>query len=97
MDRAQIVGVVDLANNENTAYERENQPKNNTIENIPIILVFNVDGFVMGQIPHMISTLVTMTNVWLPPNFFEIATRSDVQMPVLLAPSCLYCSCQVLL
>ena len=46
MDRARIVGFVDLQNNEN----------DDGVE-------FRADGFVVGQIPRVISALVAMTNL----------------------------------
>ena len=90
MDRAQIVGVVDLQSSDNADNEHASKGTKDAIQNMHIILVFKADGFVMGQIPRMISALVAMTNGWLPPNFFEIATRPDVRMPGLPAPTCLY-------
>ncbi len=90
IDRAQIVGVVDLKSSDNADIEHASKGANNAIQNMHIILVFKADGFVMGQIPRMISALVAMTNGWLPPNFFEIATRPDVRIPELPAPTCLY-------
>lgn len=88
MDRAQIVGVIDLQSDDNVDNEEASEPTN--VQNMHIVLVFKADGFVMGQIPRVISAVVGMTNGWLPPNFFDIATRPDVRMPSLPAPSCLY-------
>ena len=90
MDRAQIVGVVDLQRDNNVNNEIAMKVANDAIQNMHIVVVFKADGFVMGQIPRMMSALVAMTNGWLPPNYFEIATRPDVRMPGLPAPSCLY-------
>lgn len=90
MDRAQIVGVIDLQSYDNVDNEGAGEAKNVAIQNMHIVLVFKADGFVMGQIPRIISAVVGMTNGWLPPNFFDIATRPDVRMPGLPAPSCLY-------
>ena len=64
MDRARIVGFVDLQNNENDDG-----------------LEFRADGFVVGQIPRVISALVAMTNGWIPQHFFDVATRPDAYIP----------------
>ena len=46
-----------------------------------ILLEFRADGFVVGQIPRVISALVAMTNGWIPQHFFDIATRPDAYIP----------------
>jgi len=89
MDRAKVVGFIGLHNDngEDSAGEHERGTnKSDIMQNMHIILEFRADGFVRGQIPRMISALVAMTNGWLPPNFFEIATRPDVYMPAPPAP-----------
>eukprot|EP00804_Cyclotella_cryptica_P031409 CCRYP_012212-RA/>CCRYP_012212-RA protein AED:0.33 eAED:0.33 QI:0/0.33/0.5/1/0.33/0.5/4/647/1166 len=48
------------------------------LHDIHVILEFRGDGFLLGQIPRLISTLVAMANDWLPIIFFDVATRPDV-------------------
>lgn len=74
IDRAKIVGFIQN--------EEKNESLDDTIRNMHIVIEFRADGFVMGQIPRLISSLVALTNGWLPQNFFDVATRPDVYMPV---------------
>ncbi|KAL9183505.1 hypothetical protein ACHAXT_004361 [Thalassiosira profunda] len=78
MDRAKIVGFLDAHDNE-ICDETD-------VGDIHIVLEFRADGFLSGQLPRIVSALVGMTNGWLPPNFFETATRPDVYMRGLPAP-----------
>lgn len=80
MDRAKIVGVIDLKNDFN-ANDKSGNDSMDDIQNMHIILEFKADGFVIGQIPRLISAVVAMTNGWLPQNFFSVATRPEVYMP----------------
>ena len=61
---------------------------NASLDDMHIILEFQGEGFVMGQLPLLVSSIVAMTNGWLPLHFFDLATRPDVYMPVSLAPPC---------
>lgn len=51
---------------------------NNGIESLYAVVEFRGDGFILGQIPRLISTVIAMANGWLPDNFLEVATRPDV-------------------
>lgn len=84
IDRAKIVGFINLQNESG-----ENESLNDTIQNMHIVIEFRGDGFVMGQIPRVISALVGITNGWLPQNFFATSTRPDMYMPVSTIPPCL--------
>ena len=59
MDRARIVGLVDLQNNDNDEGRNETDSQNDTssIRNIHFVLEFRADGSVVGQIPRVISAL----------------------------------------
>ena len=59
MDRARIVGFVDLQNNDNDDGGNEMDPPNDTtaIQNMHFVLEFRADGSVVGQIPRVISAL----------------------------------------
>lgn len=81
MDRAKIVGVIDLKYDKDAKDESDDESMEDTIQSMHIILEFIADGFVVGSIPRIISAVVAMTNSWLPQNFFEIATRPEVYMP----------------
>lgn len=78
MDRARIVGYLIDGEEENT--------NNVNDDDMHIILEFKADGFVMGQIPRIVASIVAMTNGWLPQHFFEIACRPDVYLPAPPAP-----------
>jgi len=45
------------------------------------------DGFVKQQIRRMIGSVIAMTNGWLPLDYTETATRSDICLETPLAPS----------
>lgn len=90
MDRAKIVGVVDLQYDNNASDERDNESMEDALERLHIILEFKADGFVVGEIPRIISAVVAMTNRWLPQNFFDIATRPEVYMPTPPPPPSLH-------
>ena len=83
MDRARIVGFVDLQNNDNDDGGNEKDSPNETtpIRNMHIVLEFRADGFVVGQIPRVISALVAMMNGWISQHFFDVATRPDAYIP----------------
>ena len=72
MDRAKIVGFVD--------FRTDADEDSNTDQTMHIILEFCADGFLLGQIPKIISVLVANTNGWLSPNYFDMATRPDVYL-----------------
>ena len=78
IDRAKIVGFVKLPSDDSDSEY--------TLQNMHLVIEFVADGFVVGQIPRLISSLVAMTNEWLPQNFFDIATRPDAYMPVTAVP-----------
>ena len=86
MDRAKIVGFVDLQNESSSG---KTESLNDTIQNMHIVIEFRADGFVMGQIPRVISALVGFTNGWLPQHFFAISTRPEMYMPISTIPPCL--------
>lgn len=71
LDRAHIVGFVDRGIS-------EGEDQESGIQNIHAILEFTGDGFLLGQIPRIISTIIAMTNGWLPSTFFDVATRPDI-------------------
>jgi FkbM family methyltransferase len=75
VDRAKIVGFTDYNNFEDNE---------DTSHNMHAIIELSGDGFVLGQIPRIISSVVAMTNGWIPSGFFEYTTRPDVYLP---APS----------
>ena len=81
MDRAKIVGVIDLKDGKDEKDESDDVSMEDTIQSMHIIIEFIADGFVVGSIPRIISAVVAMTNSWLPQNFFEIATRPEVYIP----------------
>ena len=86
MDRAKIVGFIDPQNESESG---KSESLNDTIQNMHIVIEFRADGFVMGQIPRVISAFVGITNGWLPQNFFAISTRPEMYMPVSTIPPCL--------
>jgi len=55
-------------------------------ENMCAVIEIRGDGFVTQQVRRMIATVVCMTNEWLPFEFTENATRSDICMETPLAP-----------
>lgn len=84
MDRAKIVGFIELQTNEG-----EHKARNEEFQDLHVIIEFNADGFVLGQVPCMISAVVAMTRGWLPQNFFDLATRPDLYLPGPPAPPAL--------
>lgn len=73
IDRAKIAGF----------YSSDDDNEDYT-QNMHAIIEFSGDGFVLGQIPRIISSVVAMTNGWVPSSFFDYTTRPDVYLP---APS----------
>jgi hypothetical protein len=90
MDRAKIVGVIDLKTGDDTNDSSKDELMDRAIQNMHIVLEFRADSFVVGQIPRIISAVVAMTNGWLPRNFVAIATRPEVYMPSPPPPPSLY-------
>jgi FkbM family methyltransferase len=45
------------------------------------------DGFVTEQVRRIIGSVVGMVNGWLPADFVEVATRSDICLETVIAPS----------
>ena len=81
VDKASIVDIVNLTNTQ------EENCDTNDLDNVYVVLEILGDGFLLGQMPRLISTIVAMANGWLPTNFFEIATRPDVYIePPPMAP-----------
>jgi hypothetical protein len=74
MDKANIVGFFSPTQ----ANVLSENAQLDDLQDIHVILEFRGDGFLLGQIPRLISTLVAMANDWLPSNFFDVATRADV-------------------
>jgi hypothetical protein len=74
MDKANIVGFFSPTQ----ADILKENAQIDDLHDVHVILEFRGDGFLLGQIPRLISTLVAMSNDWLPSNFFEIATRPDI-------------------
>ncbi|KAL7520833.1 hypothetical protein ACHAWX_005536 [Stephanocyclus meneghinianus] len=74
MDKANIVGFFSPTQ----AHILKEHGQIDDIHDIHVILEFRGDGFLLGQIPRLISTLVAMANDWLPNNFFDVATRPDI-------------------
>ena len=84
MDRAKIVGVIDVNGKSNI------NSMEDAIEGMHIIIEFKADGFVVGEIPRIISAVVAMTNGWLPANFFDISTRPENYLPPPTPPPLLH-------
>jgi tRNA U38,U39,U40 pseudouridine synthase TruA len=72
LDKASIVDIINLTN----AAEEDSDVDD--LQNVHVVLEFRADGFLLGTIPRLTSTIVAMANGWLPTNFFEVATRPDV-------------------
>jgi hypothetical protein len=81
MDRAKIVGVIDLQGCNDVNGKSNINSMEDTMQGMHIIIEFKADGFVVGEIPRIISAVVAMTNGWLPANFFDISTRPEVYLP----------------
>lgn len=56
IDRAKIVGFIQN--------EKKNDSLDDIIQNMHIVIEFRADGFVIGQIPRLITSLVASTNEW---------------------------------
>ena len=81
VDKASIVDILNLTHPKGEGIEV------NELDNVYVVLEILGDGFLLGQIPRLISTIVAMANGWLPTDFFEMATRPDVYIkPPPLAP-----------
>lgn len=52
-----------------------------------IVIEFRGDGFVAEQIRRMVASVIAISNGWLPPTYFDVATRSDVSIETPIAPS----------
>ena len=50
------------------------------------MIEFSGDGFVVGQIERVISTVVALTQGWLPQDFMAVATRPNIFLPAPLPP-----------
>lgn len=74
IDRAKIVGFID--DSDDTNYTEKDFTRN-----MHAVIEFCGDGFVVGQIPRMLSSVIALTNGWLPSNFFDYTTRPDVYHP----------------
>lgn len=72
LDKASIVDIINLTQDIGSSDEADD------LHNMHVVLEFRADGFLLGELPRLISTIVSMANGWLPTNFFEIATRSDI-------------------
>jgi hypothetical protein len=81
LDKATIIDVVNLS--QKVVEERTEEDE---LHNIHVVLEFRGDGFLLGVLPRLISTIVGMANEWIPNNFFEVATRPDVY--ILTPPMC---------
>ena len=75
IDRARIVGFLD---------HNSGADIGDVTQSMHAIIELSADGFVLGQMSRIISSVVAMTNGWLPNNFFDCTTRPDVYLP---APS----------
>ena len=76
LDRARIVGFVE--HNDHNSDGEETLDDADDIQGMHAILEFRGDGFLLGQIPRILSSVIAMSNGWLPENFFEVATRPDI-------------------
>jgi FkbM family methyltransferase len=74
IDRSKIVGFI------NDIDDTNNTGKDFT-HNMHAVIEFCGDGFVFGQIPRVLSSVIALTNGWLPSNFFDYTTRPDVYQP----------------
>jgi len=72
VDQARLCGFVINDKNEDEAF---------------LVIEFRGDGFVVQQIRRMIASSITMSNGWLPLEFFDVATRSDINIETPIAPS----------
>eukprot|EP00979_Chaetoceros_neogracilis_P011301 scaffold2736_cov264-Chaetoceros_neogracile.AAC.11 len=52
-----------------------------------IVIEFRGDGFVAQQIRRMVASAVAIANGWLPLEYFDVATRSDIIIETSIAPS----------
>jgi len=52
-----------------------------------VVIEFRGDGFVAQQIRRMVASVIAISNGWLPPTFFDVATRPDVSVKTPIAPS----------
>ena len=58
-----------------------------TNANIPdAVIEFSGDGFVVGQIERLVSSVVALTQGWLPQDFMAIATQPNIFLPAPLPP-----------
>jgi FkbM family methyltransferase len=71
VDRSRLSGFIVNSNNNDEAL---------------VVVEFKGDGFVTGQIRRILGTAIAITNNWLPSEFFDIATRSDVCIEAPVAP-----------
>ena len=72
IDKSSIVDIINLGQSAPEAQQLDE------LSNTYVVIEFRGDGFLLGQLPRLISSIVAMTNGWLPSNFFDLATRPDI-------------------
>jgi tRNA U38,U39,U40 pseudouridine synthase TruA/uncharacterized C2H2 Zn-finger protein len=77
LDRCRVVQFQSSNNNNNN---------NNKNENVVAVVECRGDDFVNEQVRRIIGTSIAITHGWLPQDFFELATRSDVFVATPIAP-----------
>lgn len=70
LDKASIVDIVNVT---------QVQDRSDTDElcNVHVVLEFRADGFLLGVLPRIISSIVAIANEWIPTKFFEVAISPD--------------------
>jgi len=81
IDRARIVDFVMADNHDTNADETTGGKGNKDRDVVAVVLEFRGDGFVTQQVRHIMGSVVAMTNEWLPPTFFQVATQPNVCLP----------------
>lgn len=59
----------------------------NEREEVVAVIEFRGDDFIKEQARRMVGTALAVAHGWLPPNIFEVATKSDVFLETPLAPA----------
>mmetsp|Transcript_18089 Transcript_18089/g.37912 ORF Transcript_18089/g.37912 Transcript_18089/m.37912 type:complete len:1196 (-) Transcript_18089:78-3665(-) len=78
IDKARIVGFAEYPKVDNSEGSEIEATK--SLESMHAILEFRGDGFVLGQIPKLVSTVVSIANGWLSDDFIDISTRTDTHV-----------------
>ncbi len=84
IDKARIIGFAEYPKIDNS--KGSDIEMTESLESMHAILEFRGDGFVRGQIPKLLSTVVSIANGWLPDDFIDISTRPDTHFITPSAP-----------